>query len=350
VNTSLINISYKALVLNEIGTDPSLTKVSLCTKLDPNHVLVKVLFTGICGKQLEEISGFGGLDRYLPHLLGHEGSGIVEAVGSNVTHVAPHDLVVLHWITEFQTPPFKLPSIISLESGLALNAGPITTFAEYSVVLANRVTKVPPDTCPRIAALLGCGLTTGLGAVFNEAKICKLDRVLVVGCGGVGLSVIQGCKIKGLNNIAAIDISQSALLQASLCGATTLINISCEDDLNMHDLKPYTHVFYCIGATQLLSKIHARLSAPSSTYLVGVPHPSDEVTINARHIHQRKALYGSYGGLTRPSVDFPIYLDMINRGILDPTVLLGKTFSIDQSNDAFDAARSGIGQRVQFAF
>lgn len=341
-------LEYNALTLKQIGTDPQLTRVALCSALKPNQVLVKMLYSGICGKQLEEITGSGGPDPYIPHLLGHEGSGIVKAVGSDVTHVKPNDLIVIHWITEFESTPYELPKIIDVSTGADLNAGPVTTFSEYTVVLANRVTCIPKETCPRIAALLGCGLTTGLGAVFNEAKICQSDRVLVVGCGGVGLSVIQGCRIVAPETIAAMDISEAALTQASLCGASETIHITNLQNTESFDLSLFNRVFYCIGSTELLSLIHSKLSAPSSVYLVGVPAPNQSITLNARHIHQRKSLHGSYGGLTKPSVDFPVYLDMISRGIIDISLFLSKPYTLHESSQAFEAARSGLGKRVQF--
>ena len=188
---------YRALVLRQTGLDPCLTELELRSSLNRNQVLVKILNTGICGKQLEEINGANGLDVYIPHCLGHEGAGLIIDVGKDVKNVTPGDSVVLHWITEFDCGQHVTPLLYDLETKEYVNCGPITTFSEYSVVSCNRVTKIDSDVSSEIASLLGCGLTTGLGSVFNEARVSTDDNVLIVGCGGVGLSIVQGCKIAG---------------------------------------------------------------------------------------------------------------------------------------------------------
>lgn len=344
------SLVYRALVLRKIGIDPDVTTVSLDSNLKDQQVLVRVLVSGICGKQLEEVSGACGPDIYLPHLLGHEGCGVVEEIGPNVANVKCGDLVVLHWITEFSNPEFQLPKIIDLNTGDRLNGGPITTFSEFTVVSSNRVTRIPRDVSPRIASLLGCGLTTGLGAVFNEARIKSDDRVLVVGCGGVGLSIVQGCRVAKASLIAAIDLSENALMQATLSGAHETFKADVDREISDFDLGRFSHVFYCIGSTSLLSKIHSCLSSPSKIFLVGVPSPKQSITINARHVHQRKSLHGSYGGMTKPSIDIPLYLNMIQDGLINPSVLLSKTYSISETTQAFTEARSGTGRRIQFCF
>ena len=343
-------VKSKALVLEKTGSNQELRNIYLDSNLDANNVLVKIKVSGICGKQLEEIAGCNGLDIYLPHLLGHEASAEVIKVGSAVKHVKTGDLVVVHWITEFDCGLFNKPKVIDIERGTEINLGPVTTFSEYTIVQQNRVTKIPFGTDPKIAALLGCGLTTGLGAVFNEAKVTDQNNVLVIGCGGVGLSVIQGCKIKGVKNIAALDISDTSLLQAELSGASQVIKYTNQLELKSQSLESFDCIFYCIGSTELLSRIHPLVSSPSNTYLVGVPSPTSTVKINARDIHQRRALLGSYGGMTKPSNDIPLYLSMISKGILNPNILIGDIFRIDQSDQAFSSARKGLGKRIQFSF
>ena len=213
-----MSLHTNALVLRSIGQFPALEPINLSTKLHPHQVLVEVYVSGICGKQLEEIYGLLGKDPFLPHLLGHEGFGKVVDVGNSVTNVTKGDHVIMHWISEFHVSHIT-PSIYHTYTNELINAGPITVFSQLSVLSCNRVTAVPSSTNPFVGSLLGCGLSTGLGAALNEAKITDSNKVLVLGCGGVGLSVIQGCRLASCNHIIACDITKESLNSALLCGA-----------------------------------------------------------------------------------------------------------------------------------
>ena len=345
---TISGLRFNALVLRETGRFPELRNVELHSELKDNQVLVKVSVTGICGKQLEEIDGTMGFDKYLPHMLGHEGCGIVMAVGRDVTNVAEGDKVVMHWITEHEVGNYVQPKLIDLISGTHINCGPITTFSEYSIVLCNRVTKIPLNTDSATASLLGCGMTTGLGAVFNEARIQPDDKVLVVGCGGVGLSIVAGCRIAQASLISAIDVSSDALTKASLAGAHEIHLLTLLNSIENIQLEAFNIVFYCISDPIMIPHIHKSISAPSRIYYVGVPSPNKPVSLNARDIHQRRSLLGSYGGLTKPSIDIPRYLKMIDDGVINPSLLLTKPFSIYDSTKAFENAMLHKGCRVQF--
>lgn len=344
----ILGLRFNALILKETGRFPELSSIELHSELEDNQVLVRVLVTGICGKQLEEIDGTMGYDRYIPHMLGHEGCGLVIAVGRKVSNVVEGDKVVMHWITETEVGNYIQPKLIDTITGSQINCGPITTFAEYSIVLCNRVTKIPSDTDPAVAALLGCGMTTGLGAVFNEAKIEVSDKVLVVGCGGVGLSVIAGCRIAQASMITAMDISSEALTKALLAGANEIHLLTPFNNIEDIQLGIYNVVFYCISDPIMIPCIHTSIATPSRIYYVGVPSPNAKVHLMARDIHQRRSLMGSHGGLTKPSIDIPKYLEMIDNGIIDTSLLLSEPFSIFESSRAFEAAKSQKGSRIQF--
>ena len=179
--------SNKPLVVDEIEL-PS---------LGVGQVLVKIGVSGICGAQLGEIAAVKGPDKFLPHLLGHEGGGVVEAVGPGVTHLKLGDHVCLHWRkgTGIHAQPAKY-----MWNGRTVNSGWVTTFSDYSIVSENRVTPIPKETNFEIAALMGCAVTTALGLINNDAKVKIGQSVAVFGCGGVGLNVVQAASMVSASN------------------------------------------------------------------------------------------------------------------------------------------------------
>jgi len=201
----------KPLVLDEVEI-PALSY---------GQVLVKVLVSRICGSQLGEIDGAKGPDKYLPHLLGHEGTGVVLEIGPEVSKVKVGDRVVLHW-----RPGAGIqarPTLYRL-GHKTINAGNITTFQNLAVISENRVTSVPLDTDPEIGALLADTLTTGFGAVIRNAEVTIGESVVVIGVGGIGLGTVLGAKLAGAHPIIAVDVHDHKLAKATEYGATHAIN------------------------------------------------------------------------------------------------------------------------------
>lgn len=185
-------IELKAAVLEELNKPLALRDVEL-TPLTAGQVLVRILVSGICGSQLHEIKGFKGNGKFLPHLMGHEGCGIVEEIGPGVTTIQLGDKVVMHWRPgsgiEANFPTYKL-------DGKPFSSGKVTTLSEQAIVSENRLTAVPPDTNPELAALLGCSLTTALGIIDNQSQLKFGETVAIIGCGGVGLNLVSGSILK----------------------------------------------------------------------------------------------------------------------------------------------------------
>src|SRR6266852_3399107 len=186
--------SRQPLIVDEIGFPDA---------LQAGQVLVKIFYTSICGAQINEIEAVKGPDKFLPHLLGHEASGIVVETGPGVTHVKPGDLVVLHWRPSqgIQSPP---PTY--RWRGAKLNAGWVTTFNDYAVVSENRMTVIPPGYNLRDAPLLCCAVTTAAGVINNDANVKIGESVVIFGVGGVGLNVVQLAGLAGAYPIVAIDL------------------------------------------------------------------------------------------------------------------------------------------------
>src|SRR3990167_7857644 len=216
----------KAAILTELNKHLTVADIELPQTLAVGQVLVKIHCSGICGSQLGEIDGAKGEDKYLPHLLGHEASGTVIAIGPGVRHVKLNDKVVMHWRKglgiEAETPAYTW-------EGRKVNAGWITTFSEYTIVSENRVTAIPQDSDLEVAALFGCAVTTGFGIVENNAKVRIGESVVVFGAGGIGLNIIQASALVSAYPIIAVDLYDSKLKLAKEMGATHVINSKEKD-------------------------------------------------------------------------------------------------------------------------
>ena len=217
----------KAAVLYEIG-NPLLIGELQIPELQHGQVLVRVLYGGLCHSQLNEIKGLKVKDNYLPHTLGHEGSGIVESIGQGVTKVKPGDHVVLTWI---KGNGLDVPSTIYQGGNGIVNSGAISTFMECAIVSENRLVVIPDEMPLREASLLGCAVPTGAGMVINTARVRPGSSVAVFGVGGVGLSAVMASSLVNATKVIAIDVSDYKLEQARQLGATHLINARQQDSL-----------------------------------------------------------------------------------------------------------------------
>src|ERR1700730_1313399 len=218
----------KAAILAQSREPLVVDEIALPETLGVGQVLVKVLYSTICGAQLNEIAAAKGPDKFLPHLLGHEASAQVIEIGLGVTTVKPGDTVVLHWRPSqgIQCPPPAYQW-----RGQKLNAGWVTTFNDYAVVSENRMTVIPPGYNLRDAPLLGCAVTTAAGVINNDAKVKIGESVVIFGVGGVGLNLVQFAELAGANPIVAGDIVDDKLTLAKARGATHCIDAAKTSDV-----------------------------------------------------------------------------------------------------------------------
>ena len=306
------------------------------------QVLVKVLASGICGSQIGEIDGVKGPDRFLPHLLGHEGCGKVLEVGEGVRTVKPGDRVVLHWRKgaglESVTPVY--------DSRIGkVNAGWVTTFNEYALVSENRATAIPADFDPEIAALFGCAVTTGFGVVTNNAHLAIGQSIAIFGAGGIGLNIVQGAALAGGNPIIALDRFDNRLELARSLGATHTINVTkadaAEEIQKIVGLDGVDVAVDNTGNVEVIA-LASRLTNPRGrTVLVGVPPKDSTAAISTLPLHFEKRLVGSHGGECRPDVDIPRYVRLVQEGRLNLAGLIGKRYPLADINTAIGDMTSG---------
>jgi S-(hydroxymethyl)glutathione dehydrogenase/alcohol dehydrogenase len=349
---SLYPVTFKAAVLEAQQKPLVLQDVVFRGPLQVGQVLVKLQVSGICGKQLEEIDGADGKDSFLPHLLGHEGSGHVVDIGPGVTKVHVGDFVVLHWRKgsgiNSPVPQYERPD------GSTINAGWVTTFNEFAVVSENRVTGIPGDSDPIVAALLGCAVTTGVGVAVNQAKINPYDTVVVYGCGGVGLCVIQGARLGHPRKLIAVDVNEAALEAARKFGATDVVNASRQDASSaIRELtggKGASKVLINTGNTRAIETALESAAVPGECYFVGRPPRHVKISVDPLAIFQERNIFGSHGGDSVPDRDIPTYMALNDEGALQLSALVGKVVPFVEINNAVSAVRSGQPGRCIVSF
>jgi S-(hydroxymethyl)glutathione dehydrogenase/alcohol dehydrogenase len=315
------------------------------------QVLVEVVVSRICGSQLGEIDGVKGADKFLPHLLGHEGGGIVREIGPEVTCVKPGDRVVLHWRPgrgHEARPP------VCSWRGQRCNAGPITTFNRFAIVAENRLTPVPADTDFEICALLADTLTTGFGVINNDARVNIGEAVVVIGVGGIGLGTVLGARLAGAHPIIAVDIHDHKLAKAREFGATHTINSSATDFVAAVEGILGGKADVVIDGTGVPAVIEQAfaLAGPRGRCIgVGVMHHERKLTLNTLPLHFGKVLKGSHGGDSRPAEDIPRYLRMMRDGRFDPRGFVSHRLPLERINEGIEQMRAGevIHALIHFA-
>lgn len=324
----------------------------------PHEALVKIKACGVCHTDLHYREG--AISDEFPFFLGHEASGVVEAIGDNVNNVAPGDFVILAWRAPCGTcrsclrgrPWYCFDSRnagqnMTLKDGTVLSpALGIGAFAELTLVDAGQAVKVNSDADPKVAGLLGCGVMAGLGAAINTGGVTRGDSVAVIGCGGVGDAAIAGSQLAGAQTIIAVDIDDRKLEWARGFGATHTINA--------HDKDPVEEIRKLTGGNGVNVSIEAvgnPLTYEQAFYsrdlagtvvLVGVPSPDMKIELPLIEVFGRGgSLKSSWYGDCLPSRDFPMYIDFYLDGRLDLDRFVSEVISLDDVEESFKKMENG---------
>ena len=335
----------KAAILIESRKPLVIADIDLPTKLEFGQVLVKICYSGVCGSQINEIDAAKESDKFLPHLLGHEGSGIVEKIGEGVTTVKVSDHVVLHWRkssgVESVTPRY-------FWNGKKLNAGRITTFNEKAIVSENRLTVIPSNFDMRTAPLFGCAVTSGFGIVNNDAKVKIGQSVLIFGVGGIGLNVAQASSMVSAYPIIGIDIHKHKIDMGKKFGLTHGITTDSNNlKKEIHSIigdKGADITVDTTGNTKVIEQAYELTASDGKTILAGVP--KDKITIYSLPLHFKKILTGSHGGDSIPDIEIPRYIRLINKKKMTLDNMITDEFKLTEINSAIDLLRSGKAGRI----
>jgi S-(hydroxymethyl)glutathione dehydrogenase / alcohol dehydrogenase len=346
----------KAAVLWERRTPLKIEEIDLAD-LKPGEARVRMMASGVCHSDLHHINRETPFPT--PVVLGHEGAGVVEAVAPDVTSVKPGDRVIImfgskcgkcHFCNSGEdylctTPMPDYPRFLHKGDRITQLLG-VGSFAEYSNVMASNLVIAPDEVPIECAALLACGVTTGLGAVVNTARVEPGANVAVIGVGGVGMNVVQGAALAGASRVIAVDIVERKLELAHQFGATHLINASETDPVQA--IKDLTHgrgadfVFEVIGRPNTIKQAYDAARNGGTAVVVGLGAADEEVSFNlAELMRTGKAIQGCFYGSVRPHMDVPRYIDMYLNGKIKIDQLISRRFKLEQINEAFDALRAG---------
>jgi len=337
----------KAAILVESKKPLVVADIDLPNELEFGQVLVKVHYSGICGAQINEIDAAKGPDKFLPHLLGHEGSGIVKKIGPGVSTLKEGDHVILHWRPSkgIQAPPPKYNW-----NGKTVNAGWVTTFNEQVIVSENRLTVIPDDFDMKIAPLFGCAVTTAFGVVNNDAKIKVGQSVVIFGIGGVGLNIAQAANMVSAHPIVGVDLLEHKLEMGKKFGLTNTVvggGDKVSDKIrNIVGAQGADVVIETTGNSRVIEQAYELTHPDGKTILVGVPKKGDNISIYSLPLHFNKILKGSKGGDAVPDLDIPRYISLMKAGKMTLNNLITHEYMLDDINEALDVFRSGEAGRI----
>ncbi|MGY1498740.1 Zn-dependent alcohol dehydrogenase [Streptomyces sp. QTS52] len=324
------------------------------------EVLVAISAAGLCHSDLSVVDGT--IPFPVPVVLGHEGAGVVEAVGAGVTHVVPGDHVALSTLANCGAcaecdrgrPTMCRQSIGRPGRPFTRGGRPVfqfasnSAFAERTVVKAVQAVRIPKDIPMPSAALIGCGVLTGVGAVLNRARVDRGDSVVVIGTGGVGLNVLQGARIAGASRIVAVDANPAKEAMARRFGATHFLT-SAE---GVRDVLPTgaDHVFECVGRVELIRQAVDLLDRHGQAVLLGVPSATAEASFVVSSMFLDKSILGCRYGSSRPQRDIPLYADLYREGRLLLDELVTETYPVEDFEKAVGDAEAGRVARGVLTF
>ena len=336
--------------------------VSVETILVPDpgsgEALVDILTCGVCHTDLHYKQG--GITDDFPILLGHEATGVVSAVGPDVTEVAPGDRVILNWRAvcgqcracakgkpQYCFNTHNATQKMTLEDGTELSpALGIGAFAEKTLVAAGQCTKVDQDADAAAVGLLGCGVMAGIGAAINTGEVKRGESVAVIGCGGVGIAAIAGAKLAGATTIIAVDIDDNKIEMAKSLGATHGVNSRKSDPVDaireLTDGFGADVVIEAVGRPETYKQAFYARDLAGRVVLVGVPTPEMQLELPLLDVFGRGgSLKSSWYGDCLPSRDFPMLVQHYKQGNLDLDAFVSERITIDQVEEAFDKMHEG---------
>lgn len=352
----------RAAVLTAVGAPLEVVDLEV---LEPRagEVLVRYAACGVCHSDLHVITG--ALPHPLPVVLGHEGAGVVEAVGPGVTRVRPGDHVLTSYIPSCGLCRFCTigrPNLCVLRDRprhLMLDGTPrfrwhgqevyhflqVSAFNLYAVLLEQGVVPIRRDAPLDVVCLIACGVMAGMGAVLNRAQVEAGSTVAVYGCGGVGLNVIQACRLVGAGRIIAVDVVERKLALAQEFGATHVVDARREDPvariLALTDGWGADYAFEAVGSAQTIEQMVASVRRGGVAVVIGVSPHGTRIAIDPQRLVQERVLTGSSFGGARQRVDLPMLVDLFLEGRIKLRELISRRLGLDEINTAFALLRRG---------
>lgn len=311
-------------------------------ELKPGQVLVEIAFSGACGTQLMEVAGDKGEDKWVPHCLGHEGTGKVLEIGSAVTKVAPGDKVVLSWI---KGAGQEAGGAVYQWDGNRVNAGGVTTFQRHAVVSENRLTPLPDGLGMEISVLLGCAAPTGMGAVLNVLGVRPGDTVAVFGTGGIGVNALMAAALSGASTVIGVDPVESRRKVALRFGATHCIDPTDGDVVAKIKETVEGGVDLAVEATGIPAVIEQAVNSTrpqgGRAVVIGNARHGSNLSISPNVFNQGKSLMGTWGGDSVPERDYSRFARLLGSERFPVQELLSHPYRLEDINQALEDMREG---------
>ena len=329
-----------AAVLHACGKPLKIERLRI-PALRKGQVLVKVRSAGLCRSQLNEIKGLKGPDRYLPHTLGHEGSGTVESTGPGVKKVRPGDHVVMTWIkaSGLEGGPVDYRT----DGGKIIHSGPVSTWMDRAVVSENRLVKISKRMPFPEAALLGCAALTGAGIVFHTLRLRHKQSLAVFGAGGgVGLNVIAAARIAGADPIIAVDVPGEKLKKALALGATRAI-----DAVRSKEVQGVYAAVEVSGNKKAMEAAFESVRENGGIAVIAGNLPAGQkISLDPFLLIKGKRIIGSWGGESGPDRDIPVIVKYFSRGRWDLGAMIAAEYPLEDINQALAEFQNGSPGRV----
>ena len=336
-------MKFKAAILKNIN-EPLIIDEIENESLSEGQVLIKILQTGVCRSQVFEMEGQRGLDKYLPHLLGHEAIGVVVDLGEKVTKIKEGDYVVLSWIKSkgISAKPAKY-----FWEDKIVNSGQITTFSEYSVCSENRCLRIEKELAYKIGPTLGCALPTGYGISLTQTELKTAKYIGVIGLGGIGMAALLGALDQSDAEIFAIDVNQDRLKEAKILGAKYIFNPLKSSVETLDFLKEKTKnnmldlLLECSGSISVLNNTLKLINNSGLVKFVSHPKFGDLLNIDPFELILGKRIEGSWGGGTDPDRDFKLIAEKILNNKKFLKLYSNKFYELEEINLALNELKIG---------
>ena len=338
INKKNKDLIFKAAILTRLKKKLLISNIKFNQNLTKGQVLVKMYYSGICGSQIGEINGVKGKDNFLPHLLGHEGTGIIIDKNKSVKKFKKGDKVILHWQKSEGCDAHSPTYFMGKKK---INAGKVTTFNEFAVVSENRLTKIPKGISKKQAVIFGCALTTGFGAVVYDANIKKDKTILIFGAGGIGISIMLILALMKPKKIVVVDsnINKMKIMKKFKQKDFVLFknnnyNKLKEKILNINKGDCFDYVFDTTGSGKIMELSLDLMLKKSKLILLGVQNFKEKISFNTLQIVLGKKIIGSTGGNINPTKDIPLIYKIIKKNNINLDHFYNKIFKLNEINQA----------------
>lgn len=335
--------TFKAAVLVKSNSPLEIRELRFPKELQPGQVLVEMDTAALCGSQLGEISAIKGVDKFLPHLLGHEGIGKVIDIGTNVSKLFPGDRVITHWMKGSGSDCLGI-RYLSVDD-TEINAGSIAVFSEIAIIAENRLTKFSSDLSDELISLMGCGFLTSYGVIKRDLEISSefAGKILIIGFGGIGQMLSLFLKKMTKSKISIVEKNFDNLQKSQNFGVSNnYLNITSELIGQEFD-----YVIDTTGNAKLINEAYNLLTTKGTLLLVGVTPSGDKISIDPMPLHFGREVKGCFGGQANPDIDIPEIIKLLNS---DPKWFLqakGEEYTLENINAAIDNLSSGKNQGRQ---